>query len=257
MSTELNQILKELHLPEFVKNHEEIARTAIANQYSYEQYLQELAILEYEERSAKRIERMIRESNLPPGKTINGFDRDRLPFKVRAQLNSLLEGGFTGRTENVLIFGNPGSGKSHLLCAIGYRLISQNKRVLFSTCNLLVQELLVAKKELRLPQVLKRIARFDALIIDDIGYIQQSREEMEVLFTLLADCYERTSVMLTSNLVFSDWEKIFKDPMTTAAAIDRLVHHSIILELNIPSYRLESAKKKKHEEKKGGKNGLG
>jgi len=247
MSTELNQILKELHLPEFVKNHEEIARIAIANQYSYEQYLQELALLEYEERSAKRIERMIRESNLPPGKTINSFDRDRLPPKVRAQINSLLEGGFTERTENVLIFGNPGAGKSHLLCAIGYRLISQNKRVLFSSCNLLVQELLVAKKELRLPQVLKRIARFDALIIDDIGYIQQSREEMEVLFTLLADCYERTSIMLTSNLVFSEWEKIFKDPMTTAAAIDRLVHHSIILELNIVSFRLESAKKKKQK----------
>ena len=98
-----------------------------------------------------------------------------------------------------------------------------------------------------MPHVLKRIARFDALIIDDIGYIQQSREEMEVLFTLLADCYERTSIMLTSNLVFSEWEKIFKDPMTTAAAIDRLVHHSIILELNIPSYRLESAKKKKQK----------
>jgi len=114
---------------------------------------------------------------------------------------------------------------------------------LFTTCSLLVQELLVAKRDLRLPKVIKRLLRFDGLIIDDLGYVQQSREEMEVLFTLLAERYERGSVMLTSNLPFSKWEQIFKDAMTTAAAIDRLVHHSVILELNVPSYRLENAKK--------------
>lgn len=247
MPVELNKLLDELHLPVFKSNYEDTAKVAVSNQYSYAQYLQELAVLEYEERNTKRIERMIRESNLLHGKTINSFERERLPVKVKAQLNALLEGCFTDRTENVLIFGTPGTGKSHLLCAIGYRLITQNKRVLFRNCNILVQELLAARQDLKLPQLLKRLSKFDALIIDDIGYIQQSREEMEVLFTLLADCYERTSVMLTSNLAFSEWDKIFKDPMTTAAAIDRLVHHSIILELNIPSYRLESAKKKKQK----------
>jgi DNA replication protein DnaC len=115
----------------------------------------------------------------------------------------------------------------------------------------MVQELLVAKQELRLPKYLRQLSKYDLLIIDDIGYIQQNREEMEVLFTLLSERYERGSVMLTSNLPFSKWEQIFKDPMTTAAAIDRLVHHCIILELNLPSYRLEESKRKK---KDGGDN---
>ena len=117
--------------------------------------------------------------------------------------------------------------------------------MLFANCSLLVQELLAAKAELKLARTLRRLGQFEALVIDDIGYVQQSREEMEVLFTLLADRYERSSVMLTSNLPFSKWEQIFKDPMTTAAAIDRLVHHSIILELNVRSYRMEQAHKRK------------
>ena len=163
------------------------------------------------------------------------------------QLNTLRDGAFIDRHENVLAFGNPGSGKTHLLCALGQELIHGGHRVLFATCSLLVQELLVAKRELRLARLLKRLSKFRPLIIDDLGYVQQDREEMEVLFTLLADRYERGSVMLTSNLPFSKWEQIFKDPMTTAAAIDRLVHHSIILELNVPSYRLEHSKKTKEK----------
>ena len=107
----------------------------------------------------------------------------------------------------------------------------------------MVQQLLVAKRELLLDRALKRLDRYEAVLIDDIGYVQQNREEMEVLFTLLAERYERGSVMITSNLPFSKWEGIFKDPMTTAAAIDRLVHHSVILELNVPSFRVEQAKK--------------
>ena len=126
---------------------------------------------------------------------------------------------------------------------MGQELIQQGKRVLFRPCDLLVQDLLAAKKELNLAAILKKLSRFEALIIDDIGYVQQNRQEMEVLFTLLAHRYERGSLMVTSNLPFSEWEKIFKDPMTTAAAIDRVVHHSVILELNIPSYRLEEAKR--------------
>jgi len=171
--------------------------------------------------------------------------RSRLPQKVNTFVSVLLEGNFTERSENVLAFGNPGSGKTHLLCAIGQELIHLGKRVLFTTCSLLVQQLLIAKRELELARVLKRLSRYDVLIIDDIGYVQQSRAEMEVLFTLLADRYERGSIMLTSNLPFSKWEQIFKDPMTTAAAIDRLVHHSVILELNVNSYRLEKSKGKK------------
>ncbi len=149
----------------------------------------------------------------------------------------------------LVLAGPPGSGKTHLLCAIALELVQKGRSVLFTPCSLLVQDLLVAKRELTLSKNLKKMARFDAVIIDDIGYVQQSRVEMEVLFTLLADRYERGTVMLTSNLPFSKWEQIFKDPMTTAAAIDRLVHHSIILELNLPSYRLEKSKQKVNEEK--------
>ena len=148
-----------------------------------------------------------------------------------------MEGDFLDRAENLLVFGNPGSGKTHLVCALGQELILRDRRVLFSTCALLVQRLLRAKLELTLERELKKLDRFEALIIDDIGYVQQNRDE-------------RRSILLTSNLVFSDWERIFKDPLTTAAAIDRLVHHSVILELNVTSYRMEAAKQRTQKETK-------
>jgi DNA replication protein DnaC len=173
------------------------------------------------------------------------LDLRRLPAKVVQQARALLEGSFLDRCENVLAFGPPGSGKTHLLCALCQELVRTGRRVLFRKCGLLVQELLVAKRDLKLSALLKRLAGYEALLVDDLGYVQQSREEMEVLFTLLAERYERGSVLLTSNLAFSGWEAIFKDPMTTAAAIDRLVHHSVIIELNLPSYRAEQAKKRK------------
>lgn len=175
------------------------------------------------------------------------MDMKRLPAKASHQVRSLLEGDFVDRHENVLVFGNPGSGKTHIVGAIGQELVRSGRRALFATCELMIQDLLAAKRDLRLRGFLKKISRYEILILDDIGYVQFNREEMEVLFTLLADRYERGSVMLTSNLAFSGWETIFKDPMTTAAAIDRLVHHSVILELNIPSYRAEQAKKSRQQ----------
>ena len=132
-----------------------------------------------------------------------------------------------------------------MLCAIGDELVERGHRVLFRPTALLVQQLLAAKRELRLEHELKHLDRYEAVLLDDIGYVQQDREEMEVLFTFFAARYERRSVLVTSNLLFSQWERIFKDPMTTAAAIDRLIHHSVIIELNIPSYRLEAAKQNK------------
>jgi DNA replication protein DnaC len=244
MGVDIKEQLKTLRLPAIRACYEELAELARREALSYEQYLEELLEREWEERRHNRIERMLKASGLPLEKNMESFDRKRLPVRVDGMVSVLLGGSFLDRAENVLAFGNPGSGKSHLLCAIGQEMIYLGRRVLFRPCEILVQELLLAKRELRLPQVLKQLSRYEALIIDDIGYVQQSREEMEVLFTLLAHRYERKSVMLSSNLPFSEWEKIFKDPMTTAAAIDRLVHHSIILELNIPSYRLENAKRR-------------
>jgi DNA replication protein DnaC len=243
ITQDLIERLRELHLPAIRESFVEEAEKARKESSSYEAYLRELVQHECDMRSANRVTRLLRESQVPMEKSWAGFDRKRLPRKVAQQVEVLLDGTFLDRKENVLAFGNPGSGKTHLLCAIGQELIRLGRRVLFMPCSLLVQELLVAKRDLRLARTLKRLGRYDALIIDDIGYVQQDREEMEVLFSLLAARYERGSVMVTSNLPFSKWEAIFKDPMTTAAAIDRLVHHSVILELNLPSYRLEQSKK--------------
>lgn len=210
---------------------------------SYERFLLDLAERECESRRSSRVERLLRESRMFLEKSLTTLDLKRLPAKAAQQVRTLLEGDFVDRHDNVLIFGNPGSGKTHVACALGQELIRSGRRVLFATCGLMVQDLLVAKRDLKLRGFLKKISRYEVLILDDIGYVQYSRDEMEVLFSLLAERYERGSVVLTSNLAFSGWEAIFKDPMTTAAAIDRLVHHSVILELNVPSYRAEQAKK--------------
>jgi DNA replication protein DnaC len=237
--------LKELHLPVCRRSYEELARQAQQEGHSYEQYLLGLVERECQERRNNRIERLLRQSRLPLEKSWPALELKRLPAKVLQQARTLLEGSFVDRRENALVFGVPGSGKTHLLCAIGQELVRTGRKVLFWTTSLLVQELLVAKRDLKLSRVLKKLAGYEVLILDDLGYVQQSREEMEVLFTLLAERYERGSVLLTSNLPFSGWETIFKDPMTTAAAIDRLVHHSVIIELNLSSYRAEQAKKAK------------
>ena len=238
----LNEQLKELRLPTFREQFQPLADQAVREGLSYPQYLAELTSRECQSRNHSRVQRLLRNAHLLPGKTWDQFQWSRVPLQVARQLQSLREGTFLDRRENLLVFGKPGSGKTHLLAALGEQLVHQGRSVLFATCSLLVQELLAAKRDLKLERFIKRLASFEALILDDLGYVQQSREEMEVLFTLLAERYERGSVLLTSNLAFSQWEQIFKDPMTTAAAIDRLVHHSVIIELNIPSFRLETAK---------------
>ncbi len=245
---ELDDCLKELRLSSLRELYDKEADDISREGLSYQEYLLQLLRTECDNRRNNRIERNLKISKIPFGKTLSSFDRSRLPQRLKHQLNVILEGKFLDRRENILAFGNPGSGKTHLLCAIGQELIYQGYKVYFSSCSLLIQELLREKKELQLDRMVNKLSKFDALILDDIGYLQQSREEMEVFFTLLAHRYERGSLMISSNLPFSQWETIFKDPMTTAAAIDRLVHHSIILELNIPSYRLEQAKKDKKQE---------
>jgi DNA replication protein DnaC len=239
--------LRALKLPSFVDRHEELARIGERQGWSFEHYLHQLTEAELEERRQRRVERSLKESGLPSEKTLATLDLKRFSTSVRRLLPMLCEGGFVGRAENVLAFGLPGRGKTHLVSAIGHELIQRGYRVLFVPAFRLVQQLLVAKRDLKLDGLLKRLDHFDAVILDDIGYIQQDRDEMEVLFTFLAERYERRSVVVTSNLVLSQWDRIFKDPMTTACAIERLVHHSVILELTGPSYRTEAAKKRAAE----------
>jgi DNA replication protein DnaC len=236
--------LKELHLATIRECFEEAARQAAQESLGYDSYLLNLVEKECEARGHRRIERLLRQSELPLEKTLETFELSRLAPKVVQQVNLVRQGFFLDKHENVLAFGNPGTGKTHLLCGIAQELVRQGRKIWFSTCALLVQKLLVAKRDLALAQALKKLSKFEAILIDDIGYVQHDREEMEVLFTLLAERYEQGSVMVTSNLAFSHWDKIFKDPMTTVAAIDRVVHHSVILELNVPSYRMEQAQQR-------------
>jgi len=237
-------LLRGLKLPGFVGCHEEAAARAEREGWGFAEYLRHLCEVELEERKGRRIERLLRASKLPSEKTLATLDLSRLPVKVRRQVPALCEGGFVERAENVLAFGLPGRGKSHLLCAIGHEMVRRGYQVFFTPAFALVQQLLGAKRELGLEKMLRRLDAYDAVIVDDIGYIQQDREEMEVLFTFLSERYERRSVMITSNLVFSQWDRIFKDPMTTASAIDRVVHHAVILELTGASYRTEEARKR-------------
>lgn len=244
---ELTESLTRLHLPSFRSDFEALARQAEANTWSYEEYLWALVEQECIDRETKRRAIYRRVSALPANKSFDNFDQNRLSHRLRLSLKALRGGEFVSRKENVLAFGNPGSGKTHVLSAIGYELIEQGHRVYFASCSLFVQDLLRAKAELQLAKYLKKLKKFDVIILDDLGYVQQSQEEMEVLFTFFAERYERGSVMISSNLPFSKWENIFKNPMVTAAAIDRLVHHSVILELNLPSYRMEQAQQQKGE----------
>ena len=207
-------------------------------------YLEELAALEAQDRADRRIARLMKTSKLPRDKTLATLDVTRLPKTVRGQLTRLWEGDFLTGATNVCIFGNPGVGKTHAMAAIGHEQVRQGHAVFFTTVQALVERLLAAKRDLSLARELRRLDRFDCLCLDDNGYVQQERAEMEVLFTLLAERYERRSVLITSNLVFSKWDQIFKDPMTTAAAIDRVVHHAVILELDVPIYRAEAARRR-------------
>jgi DNA replication protein DnaC len=242
-------MLRALCLTQMASDHEVVAAQAAQEGWTFAAYLRQLCDNELAARSRRRTERLLKESHLPATKVLANLDQQRLPPKVRRQLPELLEGHFVERNENILAFGLPGRGKTHLVCALASELIVRlGLRILFVPTVRLVQQLLVAKRDLKLESLFRRLDGYDAIILDDIGYVQQSREEMEVLFTFLSESYERQSLLITSNLVFSQWDKIFKDPMTTAAAIDRLVHHSTILELDGESYRMAHAKNQKQKE---------
>lgn len=206
--------------------------------------LLEVFELEAHDRHERRIARLRAAAKLPPGKTFATFDDRRLPRPLRQQLRTLATGQFLEGAVNVLMFGLPGTGKSHAAAALGHALVEAGHAVRFTRTYQLIQELLAAKRDLVLPRLLHQLDAFALIVLDDLGYVRQSAEEAEVLFTLLAERYERRSVLITSNLVFSEWERIFKNPLTTAAAIDRLVHHAVILEFNVPSYRTSDAQQR-------------
>jgi DNA replication protein DnaC len=238
----IRELCRRFHLPTVAAEAE--PRFAAAGQAAALPTLAEVLELEAEDRRQRRVARLRYGSKLPPGKTAATFDPTRLPPKLQHQLGELAGGGFLERSVNVLAFGLPGTGKTHGVCALGHALVEAGHAVYFTPAYRLVQELLAAKRDLALPRALRKLDQFEVVILDDLGYVQQDPAEAEVLFTLLAERYERRSLVITSNLVFSQWDQIFRNPMATAAAIDRIVHHSVILEFDVPSYRTEAAKRR-------------
>jgi DNA replication protein DnaC len=246
---ELVSMLQELHLPLMAEQCTDVALKATKEGMSLEAFLYELARLEREGRTQRRIARYLAESGLPREKTFATFHGERLSPALRLQLERLQMGEFVEQASNIVAVGPPGVGKSHALAAVGHALVQQGMRVLWTTTATLVQRLLAAKRDLRLPHEMARLDRIPLLILDDIGYVQQSQEEMEVLFTLLAERYERRSVAITTNLVFSQWDQIFKSPLTTLAAVDRVVHHAVILDMvGVPSYRAQQAQEQQRHD---------
>lgn len=242
MAERLRDLLVRFKLPTFAA--EVVRRFGDAGHDAALPVLLEVLEAEADERGQRRTARLLKAAHLPPGKTFETIDRTLLPRQVALKLDELATGEFIERADNVLCFGLPGRGKTHAAAALGHKLVQHGYSVHFAPTFRIVQELLAAKRDLSLPRALARLDAFDLLILDDIGYVQQSADEVEVLFTLMAERYERRSLLITSNLVFGEWDRIFKNPMTTAAAIDRLVHHSVILEFGGKSKRAEEAERR-------------
>ncbi|GLR45256.1 transposase [Mesorhizobium amorphae] len=205
------------------------------------------AITEHElaERDRRRIERHLAEAHLLPGKTLDTFEFEAVPMISKAQVMAITAGdSWLEKGANLLLFGPPGGGKSHLASAIGLALIETGWRVMFARTTDLVQKLQVARRELGLEAAINRLDRFHLLILDDLAYVTKDQAETSVLFELISAHYERRSLLITANQPFGEWGKVFPDPAMTLAAVDRLVHHATF-ELNVESYRRREAIERK------------
>jgi DNA replication protein DnaC len=242
IAARLPLILNELRLPTVKRLWAALAAQSNKEGWPAERFL--AAVMEHElaERETRRLERHRLESQLLPGKLLSNFDFATVPTVSKAHVTALVDGdGWLEQGANLLLFGPPGVGKSHLVCAIGYGLIDRGYRVHFTRTSDLVQKLQIARREMRLPAEIARLDRFDLLILDDLSYVRRDQAETSVLFELIAARYERKSLALTANQPFSGWDQVFPEPAITLAAVDRLVHHSTIFELNVESYRRRAA----------------
>lgn len=242
----INLLLNELRLPAIKVLWSQFAEQSDKEGWTAARFLATIAEHEIAERGRRRIERHLVEARLPSGKTFNNFDFEAVPMISKAQVTALAAGdGWLGKGANLLLFGPPGGGKSHLAAALGLALIENGWRVLFTRTTDLVQKLQVARRELNLEAAINRLDRFDLLVLDDLAYVTKDQAETSVLFELISARYERRSMLITANQPFGEWNKVFPDPAMTLAAIDRLVHHATIIEMNVESYRRRTALERK------------
>jgi len=242
----LNLLLNELRLPAIKVLWPQFAEKSDKEGWPAARFLATIAEHEIAERGRRRVERHLVEARLPAGKTFDNFDFEAVPMISKAQVTALAAGdGWLGKGANLLLFGPPGGGKSHLAAAIGLALIENGWRILFTRTTDLVQKLQVARRELNLEAAISRLDRFDLMILDDLAYVTKDQAETSVLFELISARYERRSMLITANQPFGEWNKVFPDPAMTLAAIDRLVHHATIVEMNVESYRRRSAIERK------------
>ena len=235
-------LLGELRLPTIGALWPQFTERADSEGWPAAKLLATLAELELAERSQRRIQRHLAEARLPPGKTLDSFEFNAVPMVNKAQITALAAGdGWLEKGANILLFGPSGCGKSHLGAALGYALIESGYRVLFTRTTDLVQRLQVARQNLSLEATIEKLDKYHLIVLDDLCYVRKDQAETSALFELIAARYERRSLLVTSNQPFGEWTSVFPDAAMTLAAVDRLVHHAVILEMNVESYRRRSA----------------
>ncbi len=245
-TTRLTLLLNELRLPALKQIWPTFAERSDKEGWPAARLLMTLAKHEIAERDRRRIERHLGEAKLLPGKTLENFDFDAVPMVSKAQVSALCAGdGWLRNGANLILMGPPGGGKSHLSSVIGLALLEKGWRVLFARTSDLVQRLQVARRELALEAAINRLDHFDLVVLGDFAYVTKDQAETSVLFELISARYERRSLLITANQPFGEWNKVFPDPAMTLAAVDRLVHHSTIFELNVESYRRRTAMQRK------------
>ncbi|TIQ26251.1 MAG: hypothetical protein E5X48_34085 [Mesorhizobium sp.] len=245
-TAKLSLLLNELRLPAIKLMWPQCAEQADKEGWPAARFLAAITEHELAERDRRRIERHLAEARLLPGKTLDTFAFEAVPMISKAQVMAITAGdSWLEKGANLLLFGPPGGGKSHLASAIGLALIENGWRVLFTRTTDLVQKLQTARRDLALESALAKLDKFHLLILDDLAYVTKDQAETSVLFELISARYERRSMLITANQPFGEWGKVFPDPAMTLAAVDRLVHHATIFEMNVESYRRREAMERK------------